>query len=378
MNNCSLDHNNRERIKIIALTGGGTGGHIYPAIAIKELIHNHNPNYKFVYIGQENGLEGKIVVREPEIKFLGIRACGMPRELSVKWFDFIYKNILGIIDAYKHLLRIKPQLLIATGGFVSFPALFCATVLGIPFIIHEQNAVLGFTNRLFAYYARKILLSYQIQTLNNISKCIHTGNPVRQAFFRTAKQNLLEIEKKEGEIWILVVGGSRGARSINNAVLEIPDDWWKHHNNVKLIHITGESFYNEIAAKVKKPNQHFVFPYLHDMKSAFDTVDFVVSRAGATILAELAVCAKPAILIPYPYATDNHQEKNSRLLEQQKAALVILDKELSGIKLAQTIDQMLDKTKLEMMSLAMKNSRPQNVEEKIWLEIYDVLKMLES
>lgn len=347
----------------IVFTGGGTGGHIYPALAIREILQNQHV-FDSAYIGVTGGLEEKIVSRINGLPFYGVRAQGMPRTASLKWLSFPLVNFLGIMDAWRHIRKLEPDFVVATGGYVAFPVLFVCRMLGIKYVVHEQNAAIGMTNRLFAPSAAQVLLTYASVAKEN-DKTILTGNPVRAEFLKpTPTSGRFNVD--DFDFVVLSVGGSRGALSLNKAAVELARDWLPQNPKVKFIHISGERDYQMIKAELSElPANYELLPYLHEMKEAFDVADLIISRAGATILAEIAVCGKPAVLVPFPHATDNHQEKNARVLEEAGAARMITDSELSGQRLADEIQSLMNGNSLEDMSQAMKSSRPSDVENKI-------------
>lgn len=357
----------------IIFSGGGTGGHIYPALAIREILASHF-DFESGYVGVSGGMEEKIVNREKDISFFGVRAQGMPRTLSADWLSFPFKNIGGIIDAWQHLKKFKPDLAITTGGFVAFPVLAAAKLLGIPTVIHEQNAAMGVTNRLFAGNAARVLLTYASAAKEDGKRIILTGNPVRSAFLKESATGN-RFNRKPGEFIILAVGGSRGALSLNRACIELVKNWLPQHPNIRLIHISGERDFEMVKSAINNiPANYTLLPYLHEMREAFEVADLLVSRAGATILAEIAVCGKPAVLVPFPFATDNHQEKNARVLEELGAAKLLLDKDLNGQTLADIVEQLNSPGKLQEMASAMRKSRPDDVEERIFAEISQLLR----
>ncbi len=361
----------------IIFSGGGTGGHIYPALAIREILLKKY-NFESGYVGVIGGMEEKIVSRVEGIKFMGVRAQGMPRTITPKWFTFPFTNFMGIVDAWRHLKNFKPDLVIATGGFVSFPILMASKILGIPFVIHEQNAAMGVTNRIFAKKASKVLLTYESAAKIDDKKIILTGNPVRSAFLEQKPSLDSKFKKNAGEFILLAVGGSRGALSINKACIELANKWLPQHSEIRLIHISGERDFEFVNKSISNPPSNYqLLPYLHEMKEAFDVADLLISRAGATILSEIAVCRKPAILIPYPYATDNHQEKNARALEKLGAAKVLLDKDLNMENLVNIIDEIKKDDNLIKMSEAMGKSRPDDVENRILKQIEEVLALVQ-
>ncbi len=353
----------------VLFSGGGTGGHIYPALAIREAIElellSRKEHLESAYMGVSGGMEERIVERFSDLPFLGVRAQGMPRTLSLKWLSFPFLNMVGIIDAINHLRRFKPDLVVTTGGFVAFPALAAAKILGIKYIIHEQNAAMGVTNRFFAGSAALVLLTYESAAKVDEKKVFLSGNPVRSSFLDANTEKGRFVKQKD-EFWVLSVGGSRGALSLNRAVIDLVKAWLPKKKSIRFLHISGERDHGMVMSALPEPPENYILlPYLHEMKEAFDVADLVVSRAGATILSELAVCGKPAILVPFPFATDNHQEKNARILEKLGGASVLLDSDLSGERLASLIEQLIESDQLANMSSAMRKSRPENVEKNI-------------
>ncbi len=357
----------------IVFSGGGTGGHIYPALAIREILARRF-TFSSGYVGVSGGMEEKIVSREADIAFMGVRAQGMPRTVSKDWLTFPFRNAAGIYDAFRHLKQFKPDLAVTTGGFVAFPVLAAARILGIPAVIHEQNAAMGVTNRIFAGSAAKVLLTYASAAQEDGKKTVLTGNPVRSAFL-SKNVTSSRFNRKPGEFIILAVGGSRGALSLNRACIDLAKNWLPGRSSVRLIHISGERDHDMVKSAIGQlPENYTLLPYLHEMREAFEVADLLVSRAGATILAEIAVCCKPAILVPFPFATDNHQEKNARVLEDLGAARLLLDRDLNGESLARMVEELKQPDKLATMAAAMAKSRPDDVEERILAQISQLLK----
>jgi UDP-N-acetylglucosamine--N-acetylmuramyl-(pentapeptide) pyrophosphoryl-undecaprenol N-acetylglucosamine transferase len=354
----------------VVFSGGGTGGHIYPALAIREaLLAESNEELTCAYLGVAGGMEEKIVSRIDNLPFWGVRAQGMPRTLSLKWLTFPFVNFCGIVDALNYLRKFRPDIVVTTGGFVAFPALMAARLLGIKTFIHEQNAAMGITNRLFAGSATRVFLTYGSAAKTNDERVFLVGNPVRSSFLQN-KTSAQRFKKKADEFWILAVGGSRGALSLNKTCIDLVKNWLPKNPEVKLLHICGERDFAMVQEQTTAaPENYILLPYLHDMKEAFTVADLILSRAGATILAEISVCAKPAILVPFPFATDNHQEKNARALEELGAARVVLDAELSAAVVAKNVARLRSDDSLAKMSAAMSEARPIDVEKKIAQQI---------
>lgn len=325
----------------LLISGGGTGGHIYPGIAIAQGMLEINPTIQLSYVGKKGGLEESIVQKSGlPIRFYGISAQGISRKISVSIFSTMYKNFVGFREATKILKSIRPKVVFGTGGYVSASTLFAAQLKGIPTLILEQNLVPGLANKYLGKKATAIALSFpetaKYFTKNNV---VVTGTPVRLNLQNLDKQESRKFFKLEPELpTLLVFGGSQGAVAINRAVLGMVQVLEQKKITLQIILQTGKKTYDEIVEKSKDLKMKIiVLPYIDDMAKAYAAADLVISRAGAISIAETTVCGLPAILIPYPYATANHQEKNARILEQHGAAKVILESELNAEKLAELI-----------------------------------------
>ena len=345
----------------IIVSGGGTGGHIYPALTIASYLKEMSPEAEIIFVGTKEGLESDIVPRYGyPIEFLEV--AGFQRKLSLGTFKSVLKLFSGLRDAHKLIKKIKPDLVIGTGGYVCGPILFLAAMQNIPTCIQEQNAMPGVTNKILAYFVKKVFLGYAqaASCFGGSSEKVFTGNPIRKEILEVSRETAI---KKLGldplKKTILVSGGSRGARSINNAMVSV-ENALAGRNDVQILHITGEAGYENFVKQVEKnalmADNIQVFPYLHDMPLALAAADLAVFRAGAVGLAELMARGVPSILIPYPYATANHQEFNARAVEAAGAAVVILDKNLTGENLLRQIDSLLaNDQQLEKMKAAAKD-----------------------
>lgn len=343
----------------VLVTGGGTGGHIYPALAIIRNIKQKNHDAKFIYIGTKNGLESKIVPKE-QIPFKTVEISGFKRSLSLDNIKTIIRFFKAVKKAKKYIDQFKPDVVIGTGGYVCGPVVYAAAKKGIRTIIHEQNSVPGLTNKFLSKYVDKIAVSFE----SSISffpkeKTILTGNPRAQEVVEIAKSTKgekkitsfgLENDKKT----VLIVGGSRGARPINDAVIATLPEWEKLP--FQCLYVTGEVHYENVKKEIDKHENIkniSIIPYIHDMPLILREVDLLVARAGATTLAETTALGLPSILIPSPYVTNNHQEKNARALENEKAAKVILEKELTPTILLNYINEL-------MINESLRNEMKQN------------------
>jgi len=346
-------------VKVI-LSGGGTGGHIYPALTIADAIKKHHPEAEIFFVGTKEGLEKNIIPRYGyELKF--IEVAGFKRSLSLDTIKSFFKLFAGLIDAYKIVAEAKPDLVIGTGGYVCGPICFMAAIKGIPACIQEQNAMPGVTNKILARFVKKVFLGYEEgrKYFAGSSEKIYTGNPIRSEILVHEKEEALsELGLDKNKKTILVSGGSRGARSINKAMLEA-ELKLSGRDDVQVLHATGdinyEDYMKEINSKGGVKENIIIKPYLHNMPVALAAADLAVFRAGAIGLAELMACGIPSVLIPYPYATANHQEHNARAVEGNGAAKVILDKDMTGEKILTIIEELLNNTEeLERMQKAAK------------------------
>ncbi len=330
----------------IIITGGGTGGHIYPALTIADEIKKLQPEAELLFVGTENGLEKDIVPRYGyPLRF--IQVAGFKRSLSLDTFRSIYKLLHGLVDARRVLQEEKPDLVIGTGGYVCGPLVFWAARWGIPTCIQEQNAMPGFTNKTLDKWVRQVYLGYKEagQYLHGPAEKIYTGNPIRSSILSCGrKEAVKELGLDPDKKTVLVSGGSRGARSINRAMLDV-ELALSGRSDVQVLHATGTANYEAYMAALKAKggveNNIIIAPYLHDMPRALAAADIAVFRSGAIGLAELTAKGIPGILVPYPYATANHQEFNARALEAAGAAKVILDRDLTGESLQEAIEYLL-------------------------------------
>ena len=354
----------------IIVSGGGTGGHIYPAVTIANQIKEKQPDAEIIFVGTREGLESEIVPRYGyPIEF--IEVAGFQRKLSLDTIKSAFKLLAGLIDALKLIRRIKPDLVVGTGGYVCGPVLFLAALQGIPTCIQEQNAMPGVTNKILAHFVKKVFLGYQEagKYFGGNSEKIFTGNPIRKEILEVSRAVAIEKLKLDpAKKTILVSGGSRGARSINDA-MALVETSLAGRSDVQVIHITGETGYEKFIGQVEKnvlmSDNIKVFRYMHDMPLALAAADLAVFRSGAIGLAELMARGIPSILVPYPYATANHQEHNARAVEGAGGAVVILDKELTGEILLKQIESLLaDESKLQKMKDAAKAlGRPEAAED---------------
>ncbi len=340
------------------ITGGGTGGHVYPALCVFNSLREKVKEVEFLYVGKAGSLEEKLAT-ESGCPFQPIEAMGLPRKVSFDLFRSMVANAIGFVRSLSILKSFSPDVIFATGGYVAFPVLLAAVLLRRPFFLHEQNAVAGMTNRFFSRFAESIALSFPETEGIKSPRAKFTGNPVRAEIFRVSREEALEFFGLKGDIkTLLVMGGSQGSIKLNETLLRsLPD--FARFRPIQIIHLTGRANYEEVKKKFeeKKDQLNFPeelvyrpFPYLEKIGYAYAAADLVVCRAGATTISELMALGKPAIFVPYPWATDNHQERNARAVEKRGAGRVILEKDLTPEVLFEEVRRVLyNKTALRLM-----------------------------
>ena len=356
----------------IIVSGGGTGGHIYPALTIIRAIQRCEPSMRILYVGGKNGLEADIVPREG-IDFVAMDLAGFQRNLSLANIGRAWRALRAVARARGIVQAFQPAVAIGTGGYVAGPILLAASLAGVPTLVQEQNVFAGVTNRILAKFATAIAVGMEdAQSVFPKEKTYVTGNPIRPEVLTAtreagAKAFGLDPAKKT----VLVSGGSRGARSINRAMVEVIAHA-AEQTAVQYLHVTGADEYEDTLARIQRAGVRLeehphlrVLPYLYNMPEAMAMTDVAVFRAGATGLAELAARGVPAILIPYPYAAENHQEKNARAVEAAGAAEVILNRDVSPAALEGALHALLtDDVRRASMAAAMKRlGKPEAAEE---------------
>ena len=331
----------------IMISGGGTGGHIYPALTIYKTLETM-VDANFLYVGTERGLESRIVPKEG-IPFTTLPVQGLQRKLSLDTLVTAGKTLSSLWKANQLISDFKPDIVIGTGGYVCGPLLLAAALRGIPTLIQEQNVVPGITNKILSRFVDVVAVGYEEAApyFPRAKKVIYTGNPVRPSVVTANREEARAyFGLQEDQTAILVAGGSRGARSINTAMQAVHEHY-KGREDIKIIHATGTDEYRRVCEglgipeeDVYSPTSHIV-PYLDNMDMAMAASDMAIFRSGAIGLAELAVRGIPSILIPYPYAAADHQTFNAKAFVDAGASTMIVDKELNGTRLLQAVDAML-------------------------------------
>ena len=344
------------RLRVL-FAAGGTGGHIFPAIAIADEVRDRCPGTEILFVGTRRGM-GTRLISQTSYRFKRITAWSLPRRLSLRTLIFPVVLALGVLQTAWIMLGYRPRVAIGTGGYASGPVLATAWLLGIPVVIQEQNLLPGVTTRVLTRIARQVNVSFEESKkyLSSYRNLVVSGNPTRKEIGTVARSEAqakfsLDSSKKT----LLVFGGSQGASRINQALLDALEEF-SRAKNLQILWQTGKKDYPEVERKTASITLPIIlWNFIDDMASALGAADLVISRSGATTIAELTKCGVPAILVPYPYATTGHQEENARVLLEAGACWLIPDKDLNGKRLAAVVMELLNnKRKLRQMA---ENSR---------------------
>jgi UDP-N-acetylglucosamine--N-acetylmuramyl-(pentapeptide) pyrophosphoryl-undecaprenol N-acetylglucosamine transferase len=317
----------------IIISGGGTGGHIFPAISIaKEIIKRH-PKAKIQFIGAKNRMEMTRVPKEG-FPIFGINIAGFQRKAFFKNISLPIKIFLSLFQVYGFLRKQKADAVIGTGGYVSGPTLFMAQLMGIPTIIQEQNSLAGWTNRILGKKAKIICVAYNgMEKFFPLKKIQLTGNPVRNEIAKIGSTDLESVKSITAKNklgfnpkypLILVLGGSQGAKEINRAIEKNYKEW--NQNNIQILWQSGDRYYNNLLDKISQNEFILIKPFLNDMNLAYLGADLIISRAGAGTISELCCVGAASILIPSPNVSEDHQTRNAKNLSDLNAALFIDEK----------------------------------------------------
>ena len=369
------------------IAAAGTGGHINPALAIANKIKQEEPNSEIIFVGTDRGLENDLIPRAGyDLK--RIEAYGFNRKISLDNVKKMYKTFKSIGQAKKIIQDFKPDIMIGTGGYICLPVALAASKLKVPIVLHESNAFPGVAIKMLSKKASAILVGFEDakKRIRNTENVVVVGNPSKVkkiSFTNSQKEKILkeigltDIEKPI----VLVFGGSQGAQKINESFINIISK--KINEKYQIIWATGPNQYEIIKAKLQSLNINIdnisnvkILPYIYNMEEVMNCVDLVVSRSGAMTITEISIVGKPSIFIPFPYATENHQEYNAKVLEKVGAAKIILDADLDFNILNSTINEIIsDKEKMCRMSENAHTVEIKNVEDKIYVELRRIMEM---
>lgn len=334
----------------VLMTGGGTGGHVNPALAIAETVKRHIPDAEIAFVGTKRGIENKLVPAAGyELYHVDVR--GFRRSLSPANIRAAFLALTSPLAAKKLIKEYKPDIVIGTGGYVSWPLLVAASKLGIPSAVHESNAVPGLAVRKLVPYVDRIFVNFEVtgKALGAPEKIMHVGSPLMSEFGRIEKdaaRAAIGLTDRCGR-YIVSFGGSLGAERVNRAVLELMRDHLSAHPDIYITHACGAAGYAETresfeaAGLSKYPNLELV-EYIYDMPLRMAAADLVISRSGAITLSELALAHKAAVLIPSPNVTDNQQYKNAKVLADAGGAVLIEESELTDGRICSEVASILE------------------------------------
>jgi len=328
------------------IAGGGTGGHLFPGIALAEEFRRRDAGADVTFVGTEHGIEAKIIPREGyPLRFL--RAEGLVGKSFIRKVTGVAKMVLSFLDARRILASDSPDIVIGVGGYASGAIVLMASLKSIPTLVHEQNSVPGTTNRILGKFVDRVCVTYQeSMSAFPIGKTFLTGNPVRLKIMKGDRDSSCRLFSLDRQMFtVFIFGGSSGAASINRTVVDALNHLGDLREDVQFLHQTGDKDFENIRDAYRKTGMKgTVAPFIYQMAEAYAASDLVISRAGATTLAELTALGKPAILVPYPFAAGRHQEFNALKLKEMGAAHVVLDHEMNGKTLADHIRDLYENT----------------------------------
>ncbi|XP_059640916.1 uncharacterized protein LOC132283054 [Cornus florida] len=354
----------------ILFAAGGTGGHIYPAVAIADELKIINPNAQILFIGTPTGMEST-AIPSAGYDFASVPAAPLARPLFSPSNLFIlpYRLIKSVIKSWHQLRDFDPQIVVGTGGYVSFPICLAAALKGLKLVIQEQNSVPGIANWVLSFFADMVFVAYN-STLESFprSNCVVCGNPVRSSLRQYASKaaarmhffpRLANTGDSEAKV-VLVLGGSLGANAINIALLNLYHQLMLEHKDLFIIWQTGVEAFDEMDSLVKRHSRLILMPFLHSMNLAYPAADLVVSRAGAMTCYEILATGKPSILIPSPNVAEGHQFRNASLMADLAGSRVITEDELDSTTLATAIEEIIGNEILmaEMSERALMAAKP--------------------
>ena len=324
----------------VVIAGGGTGGHLFPGIALAKELKRNDMTIEITFIGTKQGIESRVLPREG-FKLKTIMSSGLLGKRGLNRWVSWSKLPVGAAQSMVFLIRNRPNLVVGIGGYVSAPLVFSAWLLRIPILIHEQNAFPGMANKWLGKIADKVAVSYkESKQFFSKKKVEVTGNMIHEKLCQPREEFPPPLKQPFG---LLILGGSQGAHSINMAMVEALDLLSDRKERLHITHQTGDADYENVkkqyAAKGFSAN---VMSFVTDMPMRYRLASLVICRSGATTLAEITAAGKVSFLIPFPYAANNHQEHNARIIETAGAGEVILDKEISGERIAKSIKKAMD------------------------------------
>ena len=344
-------------MKCIIIATGGTGGHLFPALAIGEKLKEKEKNSKILFVGEAKAKYLQIF-REKGFIFRKVRVVKFPSQGFLDYLKFPFLLLSSLLQSFFFLLKVKPAIVVGMGGAASGPLLLTASFLKIPTLIHEGNILPGLTTKILSRFVGEIALGFA-ETKKYLSgkSLVVTGNPLRQEILERKREEALKnLNFSPDYFTVLILGGSSGAHSINLTAVVALDDLQKEEERLQIIHLSGEDDYQRVKRIYAQSRiKALVFPFTEKIEDFYAVADLVVARAGAITISEITSRGLPVILVPYPYAKKEHQEINAQYLVKKNAAILIRDEELSGPRLAREILSLL-KGKKRLIAMG-ENSR---------------------
>ena len=336
--------------KVYFVTGGGTGGHIYPAVAVGNALQKETDTEKVYYVGNPDNLEKK-VADEKVFEFLPVSITAMPKTMSFDFIKWGFKLTCATLKSIGYILKYKPSLIFGTGGYVSAPMLFAGILTRTPVVIHECDAIAGKVTKAIAPYASSISVAFECVIVDIKSDKIHyNGNPVREEFSTVDRYHARQQWNLKDKLTIMVMGGSQGAKKLNTVLVNSIKNLFKKYD-IQIIHQTGLKNYDETVKELKKiypeyteNSQYIIRPYFKKMYLPMIASDIAVSRAGSLSISEICVSGLASILIPYPYASADHQRKNAREMEELGASLYLDDTDCTVESFTEKLEELINDT----------------------------------
>lgn len=363
----------------VVFCGGGTAGHVYPALSVAEALRKERPDLNFYYFVSKDGPEKDLIPKD-EFTLVEVAAARSPLR-KIEYISFIWHNARGVLQAMRKLKQLNPALVFASGGFSAAPVVMASKLLKSPYFLHEQNAFMGRVNHMFQDDARRVFTSFPEMSNGNpeATNYRHVGNPVREAFFTTSKEEArATLGIPEERQLLLVLGGSLGAQAFNQLISELPqtpgwDAFKERHPDFRILLVSG-MINSRVFTTVFDEGEIIDAESYIDTKLWLPAADIILGRAGASILMEVAAAGKPAILVPFPQALNHHQDANATVFKKNGAAIVIQEIDLEAEMFMHLIDQLLsNQDKMNELSEKASLLAPVGAAEKIASELLEVL-----
>lgn len=348
----------------VIISAGGTGGHIYPALAIINKIKEHNKDAEFLYIGTTTRME-KDIIPSHNIKYIGLDTYGLQRKLTLKNIKAVFKYFEAIKKSKKIIKEFKPDIVIGCGGYVMAPVIYAAKKCGCKTLIHEQNSVLGLSNKMMIKYTDTLCTSFKSMKVEG-TNVVYTGNPQGDSVHNLVPYSKRKFGLTDDKKLVLIVMGSLGSKTVNDV---LKSSLTKFDNSYEVLIVTGKDYY-ESYKQIKRNSNVFIEPFIDSINRLFPKTDLLVSRAGATTISELTNTNTPTLFIPSPYVTENHQYKNAMDLVNNNAARIIEEKDLTSETLIDNINELINNEKeLKEIKSNLKKLEVLDAGEKIYKEI---------